>query len=219
VWQNGTGRPKSCCPLRSRTLTGWLPKDNPHRAWTAKVRHPPKSEKPLTSAVHSNWNRKGQESSAATSIVRLKKILVPIDFSDCSKKALQYANTFAKQFGGELILIHVVEPYPLVPEMASYDYEDVNDSCQDLQAFQKVIDKAIPSSISTRTGTPHIKIVEAARGLGVDLIIISTHGRKGLDRMFMGSTTEKSSALLPVLCSSFATANTTSSATIPGSLK
>jgi universal stress protein A len=141
------------------------------------------------------------QSIPANPIFRLKKILVPVDYSDCSKKALQYANTFAKQCGGELILLHVIEPYPFVPEMASYDFENVQDSCQDLQAFQKFIDKAIPSSISLRTGTPHVKIVEAARALGADLIIISTHGRKGLNRMFLGSTTEKvvRSAPCPVL--------------------
>jgi len=146
-------------------------------------------------------NRLPVQSPLAVPMFHLKKILVPVDFSDCSQKALQYANTFARQFGGELIILHVIEPHPFVPEMASYDFENVHDTCQDLQAFQKFIDEAVPSSISIRTGTPHVKIVEAARALGASLIVISTHGRKGLNRMFLGSTTEKvvRSAPCPVL--------------------
>jgi nucleotide-binding universal stress UspA family protein len=164
-----------------------------------KIKPIPRKQEALASDA--TQDRRPLQSPLANSIVRLKKILVPVDFSDCSKKALQYAITFAKQFGGELILLHVIEPYPFVPEMASYDFENVYDSSQDLQVFQNVIDKAIPSSISIRTGAPHVKIVEAARGLGADLIIISTHSHKSLDRMFLGSTTEKvvRSAPCPVL--------------------
>jgi hypothetical protein len=54
----------------------------------------------------------------AVPMFKLQRILVPVDFSDCSSKALQYAVPFAKQFGAALILLHVVEPYPAVPEMA-----------------------------------------------------------------------------------------------------
>ena len=60
-------------------------------------------------------------------VFRLKKILVPVDFSDCSKKALQYAVPFARQFGAELVLLHVVQPYPAVPEMAPVDVETIQD--------------------------------------------------------------------------------------------
>ena len=50
-------------------------------------------------------------------VFQLKKILVPVDFSDCSKKALQYALPFARQFEAELALVHVVQAYVAVPEM------------------------------------------------------------------------------------------------------
>src|SRR5204863_142651 len=122
------------------------------------------------------------QSIAAAPVLKLQKILVPVDFSDCSKKALQYAIPFAKQFGAELVLLHVVEPYPIVPEMGSYDFQTIYDGRQDLEAIQKAIDKAVSSSISLRKGTPHLEITDAAHEFGADLIIISTHGRKGLTR-------------------------------------
>jgi nucleotide-binding universal stress UspA family protein len=156
-----------------------------------RMKTKPVPRKRETVISNSTNDQRPVESSLADPIVRLKKILVPVDFSDCSQKAVRYANNFAKQFGGELIILHVIEPHPFIQELASCDFENLNDSCQDLQEFQKFIDDIIPSSVSIRTGTPHVKIVEAARGLGADLIIISPHGGKGLNHMFLGSTTEK----------------------------
>jgi nucleotide-binding universal stress UspA family protein len=181
--------------IRVRFISGGTEKDR-KRMKTRTISK--KQEAPASKGAH---DPRPLESPPTNSIVRLKKILVPVDLSDCSKKALQYANTFARQFGGELIILHVIEPHQLVPESASYDFENSNDTCEDLQELQRLIDNAISSSISIRTGTPHVKIVEAARGLGADLIIISTHSHKSLDRMFVGSTTEKvvRSAPCPVL--------------------
>ena len=131
------------------------------------------------------------QSASTAPAFRLKTILVPVDFSDCSKKALQYAVPFAKQFCAELKLLHVVELHPAGSEMAPYDFENVADGRKELQALQKTLGDSVTSSIFVRTGTPYLEIAEAARELGADLIVISTHGRKGFSRMFFGSTTEK----------------------------
>ena len=131
------------------------------------------------------------QSVLTKSAFQLKKILVPLDFSDCSKKALEYAVAFAQQFGAELILLHVVEPYPAVPEMAPYDVEDIQDGRRELEALRKQIPGTLTSSVALRKGTPLVEIAAAAEDFGSDLIIISTHGHKGLARMFLGSTTEK----------------------------
>ena len=131
------------------------------------------------------------QSVATPPVFTLQKILVPVDFSDCSRKALQYAVPFAKQFGAELILLHVVEPYPAVPEMVPYDAESIQDARRELETLRKTIDDGVNSSASVRKDPPQLEIVEAARELGVDLIIISTHGRKGITRMVFGSTTER----------------------------
>lgn len=127
----------------------------------------------------------------AAAVFKLQKILVPVDFSDCSLKALHYAIPFAKQFCAELIILHVVEPYPIVPEMAPYDFETLNDSRQKLQTLQKEIDETIATSATLRKGAAHLEITGAARELGADLIVISTHGLKGISRRIFGSTTEK----------------------------
>ena len=134
----------------------------------------------------------GQPSVTAP-VFKLQKILVPVDFSDCSQKALQYAIPFAKQFGAELVLLHVVEPYPTVAEMAPYNFENIHmhERDSDLEAVRKTLPDALQSAAVLRNGTPHLEITQAAHDLNADLIIISTHGRKGLSRRVFGSTTEK----------------------------
>jgi nucleotide-binding universal stress UspA family protein len=141
------------------------------------------------------------QSLVAAPVFKLQKILVPIDFSDCSKKALDYAIPFARQFGAELHLLHVVEPYPAVPEMAPYDAETIEEGCLKMEGLRKQLGNVGPCSTFVRKGAPPTEITSAARELEADLIIISTHGRTGLSRMFVGSTTEKvvRSAPCPVL--------------------
>jgi nucleotide-binding universal stress UspA family protein len=127
----------------------------------------------------------------AANVFGLKKILVPVDSSDCSKKALQYAIPFARQFGAELTLLSVVEPYPAVPEMAPTDIETIGDTRRGLEKLRESVTNTVRAKTLLRTGAPEIEIADAAADIGADLIIIATHGRKGLSRMVLGSTTEK----------------------------
>jgi nucleotide-binding universal stress UspA family protein len=129
--------------------------------------------------------------------IKLQKILVPLDFSDCSKKALQYGITLAKQFGAELILIHVLEPYALVPEAMPYDFEHINDAKEELELLRKFILPPVRARAQLRTGTTDAEIANAAKEFEVDLIVISTHGRKGLSRLVLGGTTEKVVRIAP----------------------
>lgn len=126
----------------------------------------------------------------ASTAFQLQKILVPTDLSECSKKALQYAVPFAKQFGAELHLLYVSEPYPPVPELGPVDVVPPQDAKADLEALRRSIGQSVRTSASLRVGTPHVEIAESARELEADLIIIATHGRKGFERMFLGSTAE-----------------------------
>ena len=136
-----------------------------------------------------------QESSNETGssrLFQLKGILVPVDFSNCSKKALRYAIPFAQQFNAELILFHVIQPYVPVSGMEPVAEVKWDDNAQvQLKEFQEMIDDRIPSKTVARAGNPHIEIVEAAKKFKVDLIILSTHERTGLAHMLLGSTTEK----------------------------
>jgi len=121
----------------------------------------------------------------------LKKILVPVDFSDCSRKALRYALSFARQFGAELTLLHVVQPYLPVAEMALVETESTEDAHEALQELRGLVGDEVPCRTLVRTGSPPYEILGAAKELGIDLLILSTHGRSGLEHVLMGSTTDK----------------------------
>jgi nucleotide-binding universal stress UspA family protein len=135
--------------------------------------------------------RESQMPAQSTSAFRLQKILVPVDFSDSSKKALRYAIAFARQFGGELDLLYVEEIYPVIADLGPVAIQDLSDARGELEELRLTIDERVRSRATVRTGLPHIVIGEVAAELGIDLIIISTHGRKGLQRMFIGSTAER----------------------------
>jgi universal stress protein A len=139
--------------------------------------------------------------AAALPVFQLKKILVPVDFSECSKKALQYAIPFAEQFGAELILLHLVQRYPQLTDALPVPLESVEDDEKDLEALRATIGGSVRSRAVVHMGDPRIGIIDAAEEFDIDLIIISTHGRMGLDRMLLGSTAEKvvRHAVCPVL--------------------
>ena len=111
-------------------------------------------------------------------------------------KALEYAITFARGFKADLILLHVVEPYVPYPEMTAVDAallqaESRDYADEELRKLQKSISSEAGCTTLLREGKPHRIIVDVAREAGVDLIVISTHGRSGLGRLILGSTTER----------------------------
>jgi universal stress protein A len=124
-------------------------------------------------------------------VFQLKKILVPVDFSDCSRKALQYALPFARQFEAELALIHVVQAYVAVPELVPVEVVSTRDAEADLEKLRQMSCGAVRSRVVVRVGLPHREITEAAKELGSDLIILSTHGHTGFAHVLLGSTAER----------------------------
>lgn len=130
--------------------------------------------------------------SAPLPVFNIKRILVPVDFSDCSKKALKYALPLASQFDAELTLLHVVQPAQGVPEMPSLDVQVLAAAEKSLEALRSTLPAAVASSNSVvREGNPYAEIVAAAKELDADLIVLSTHGRTGLAHVLLGSTAEK----------------------------
>lgn len=133
------------------------------------------------------------------STVSLKKILVPQDFSDYSLHALRYAITFAELFKSELVVLHIVEPivYPAdfsfgqvsIPAME----EEIRKHSE--EQLNELVEKEIPEKVKAtpiiRVGKPFIEIVEAAKAENADLIVISSHGRTGMDHVLFGSTADK----------------------------
>jgi nucleotide-binding universal stress UspA family protein len=130
--------------------------------------------------------------------VRLRKILIPIDFSELSRKALHYANALAKQSRAGMFLLHVVEPVPLVTSEFAFAAASVSDfrpsqkeATRRIATWRKAIDSSVPVLTLVRAGESAREIVTAASECDCDLIVIGTHGRTGLDRMMMGSTAER----------------------------
>ncbi len=129
----------------------------------------------------------------------IKKILVPIDFSDYSKKALQYSVRFAKNFNAGISLIYVIEPavYPAdfsmgqiaVPAADMDLHERAKEELQKLA--ESDISNDVEVEIILKTGKPFVEIIEAATDIDADLIIIATHGHTGVEHLLFGSTAEK----------------------------
>jgi nucleotide-binding universal stress UspA family protein len=129
----------------------------------------------------------------------IKKVLVPIDFSDYSKSSLKYAVNFAKHFQASLILIYVVEPVIYPPDFSmgqiAIPAAGLEMDKRAKEELDKLAQKEISSDVSVqkivKTGKPFIEIIETASEENVDLIIIATHGHTGVEQILFGSTAEK----------------------------
>ena len=126
-----------------------------------------------------------------------KTILVPCDFSDCSSNALVYAVEFAKQSGGTLVLLHVIEPIPpgfLIEGTPSRQTQ----SRMRERASHQLSALAILHESDANLGRPLVKsgrpwevIVSMATKIAADLIVIGTHGYAGLKHALLGSVAER----------------------------
>jgi nucleotide-binding universal stress UspA family protein len=136
--------------------------------------------------------------SAAPVPARLKieKILVPVDFSECSKKALQYAIPFARQFEAALTLLHVVQVNYYVGDFGTIDTALLetemrkNGEKQLAELVSKEVGKDLRCQAVVRSGRVVSEIVDVAKQMEIDVIIISTHGHTGLKHVLLGSVAE-----------------------------
>ena len=130
-----------------------------------------------------------------------KRILVPLDFSDPSARALEHAKTLAERFEASLELLHVV-PNPFMANATSLyvgmplpqDFlkELEQDARQRLDAALTSAERAHFKARSiVRVGDPLFEIVEYARTERVDLIVMGTRGRTGMSHLFLGSVAER----------------------------
>lgn len=133
----------------------------------------------------------------AASPLRIRRILVPIDFSECSRKALDYALGFARQFQAELFLLHVVTPPFAYGEYGVVDLASVESEMHEAaigqlnQLSRDQVGETTRCTNRIASGQIMTEIVGLAREENIDLLILSTHGRTGLRHVLLGSVTEQ----------------------------
>ena len=141
-------------------------------------------------------------------LFRSKTIVVPTDFSDVSRKALDFAVPLARDHGARIVLVYVVEPriYPeniIIPPAIEPDNIELTKKAKaSLEEFRtQHVDADVKSETVVRLGKPFVEIVAAAKQAKADLIVMPTHGFTGLKKVLIGSTAERvvSHAGCPVL--------------------
>jgi nucleotide-binding universal stress UspA family protein len=130
---------------------------------------------------------------------RIKTILVPVDFSNCSREGLRYAIAFANEFGAKIILLHAT--------YLGYVYSSEGTAIYDIPGLQKAARKtaqrkmrelvrsvnfgAVKFETAFTDGSPFIDICAFAKNHEVELIITSTHGFTGFAHVLIGSIAEQ----------------------------
>jgi nucleotide-binding universal stress UspA family protein len=126
--------------------------------------------------------------------VTFDRILVPTDFSEISQCALDYAKAIAKQGNSELLLVHVNPPIDFItsPEAAWIDAAEVQ-SVQEEQLEQSgaaLRSEGFRAQAISVTGPLYDELLSTVKQYNADLIVLGTHGKKGLERLLLGSDAE-----------------------------
>jgi nucleotide-binding universal stress UspA family protein len=137
-------------------------------------------------------------------MIKLENILVPVDFSQPASKALRYGLSLAIQFKARLVLAHVV------PSLAKFDY-GFPERTQELEKLaledaKKSLDASIPADCRNlvnihpivRGGDVREELFRIIHEEKIDLVVMGSHGRRNIERFFLGSTTEHILRRVPV---------------------
>jgi nucleotide-binding universal stress UspA family protein len=139
----------------------------------------------------------------------ITRILVPVDFEETSREALAYAAMLAERMGAALSLVHVFDDVYASGAYAPDVYAPLPPAVRErvIGELQQKLSALLPATGGHRNradvivGTPANGIVESAREQGADLIVMGTHGRRGLSHALLGSVAERvlRTASCPVL--------------------
>jgi nucleotide-binding universal stress UspA family protein len=126
----------------------------------------------------------------------IKRILVPVVFSEGCDSSIRFAITLARTMHAQLTLLHVVAPLPLnssryIAEVQQYDAEVKLDAKQRLKTLVATLPQDIQSEVLLRQNIPHLGIIRAARERRCDLIALPTRDLTSLKDFVLGSTAEK----------------------------
>lgn len=131
---------------------------------------------------------------------RIRRILFASDFSGVSKRALGEALTLTRALGAKLTIIHVVTPFaPPVPaqylDPVTMDRLDAQTRRWAADQMTKLVATARKAGVIAtpvvRAGDPVARIVGTARARRANLIVMGTHGRRGLSKLLLGSVAER----------------------------
>ena len=132
-----------------------------------------------------------------------RRFLLPIDFSKHSMRTIEHATQLAALTGAGIIVCHVfqIPDYPAAFYQGLYtEHELVKSHVEMAQGeantqlaavTEQIMAAGLQAESILRVGNPFEEIVNAARELGVDLIVIGSHGYRGLERLLLGSTAER----------------------------
>ena len=132
-------------------------------------------------------------------MIKLKKVLVPTDFSDSARHAFSYGVSFAREYHAELVLLHVVENLTvgyasdLFPVPMAEVFQEISGYAK--TELAKLAEEARQKGVAVTElvvqGKPSAEIIRHAADNGVDMIVLGTHGKGMLDQALFGSTTER----------------------------
>jgi len=130
-------------------------------------------------------------------MVRIQRILCPVDFFPASLRAVDYAIGLAQKYDAKLHLLHVVSPILYSTEQYAFTVSDIIDSMkkQSARKMKKLERKARAAGLTiytdVRTGEVKREIESAVRATKADILVMGTHGRRGMEKWFLGSVTER----------------------------
>jgi nucleotide-binding universal stress UspA family protein len=146
----------------------------------------------------------GKGLAEGTDMATFKKIIVPIDFSETSFFALDYAIEIAKQLGARITVMHAYDlpiygfpdgPFVASAEMAAKVLDGSTAGLRAAVDARKNVGVSLEPVL--RQGPPAEEIEALAKSTGADLIVIGTHGRRGLARALLGSVAERVVRMAP----------------------
>ena len=131
-------------------------------------------------------------------MVTMRRILCPVDFSDFSRHALDYAAGIARAYGARITALHVVPPITsMLPASGEGLYPPLVFRPEDLEQFRKELESFVRESgidavdADVVQGSVAGEIARVAKELPADLLVMGSHGRSGFERLMLGSVTEK----------------------------
>jgi len=139
-----------------------------------------------------------------------KHILVPVDGSATSLSAVSKAAELAKAFGSDVTAVYVLDPYPFTGVGADFAYGQVQylsaANAEASKALEEVAKAMADSGVKLNTligegHAVHEGIVRVGENIGADLIVMGSHGRRGLEKLVLGSVAQRvlQVARVPVL--------------------